>query len=82
MAAISRVGPETPFRDKLQKDECKTLQEFYRRADKIISLETAREAVHVGRSTLVEALHKIAPAGKFTFIEKNGDNKKRKGGDR
>ena len=30
MAAISGVQPETLFRDKLQKDECKTLQEFYR----------------------------------------------------
>ena len=29
MAAISGVQPETPFWDKLQKDEYKTLQEFY-----------------------------------------------------
>ena len=29
MAAISGVRLETPFWDKLQKDECKTLQEFY-----------------------------------------------------
>ena len=43
MAAISRVQPETPFSDKLQKDECKSLQEFYRRADKIIWLETTHE---------------------------------------
>ena len=28
MAAISRVRPETPFWDKLQKDKCKTLQKF------------------------------------------------------
>ena len=31
MAAISEVQPETPFWDKLQKDECKLLLEFYRR---------------------------------------------------
>ena len=55
MAAISRVRPETPFWDKLQKDECKILQEFYRRADKIMCLEIAREAVHAGKCTLVEA---------------------------
>ena len=30
MAAISGVRLETPFWDKLQKDECKMLQEFYR----------------------------------------------------
>ena len=30
MAAISGVRPETPFWDKLQKDECKMLQEFDR----------------------------------------------------
>ena len=68
MAAISRVRPDTPFWDKLQKDECKTLAEFYRHTDKIMRLETAREAVQVGNSTLVE---------------KNNDNgKKRKNGDR
>ena len=44
-------------------------------------LETTREAVHTRRLTLVEALHEIAPAGKSKSIEKNGDNKKRKGGD-
>ena len=41
MAAISGVRPETPFWDKLQKDEYKMLQEFYRRAGKIMRLETA-----------------------------------------
>ena len=41
MAAISGVRPDTPFLDKLQKDECKTLAEFYKRADKIMCLETA-----------------------------------------
>ena len=54
MAAISGVRPETPFWDKLQKDECKTLQEFYRRADKIMHLETASEAVHAGRSVYAQ----------------------------
>ena len=45
MAAISGVRPKTPFWDKLQKDKCKSLQEFYRRTDKIMRLKTAREAV-------------------------------------
>ena len=45
MATISGVQPDTLFWDKLQKDECKTLTEFYRRADKIMHLETAREAI-------------------------------------
>ena len=45
-------------------------------------LETAREAIHAGRSTLVEAPHEIAPVGKSTSTEKNGDNKKGKSGDR
>ena len=65
MVAISGVRPETPFWDKLQKDECKTLQEFYRLADKIMSLETAKEAVIAGRSTPVEAPQEIAPTRKF-----------------
>ena len=55
MAAISMVQPETPFWDKLQKDECKTLQEFYKQADKIMCLETAREAVQARRSIPAEA---------------------------
>ena len=51
MAAISRVQPETPFWDKLQKNECKLLMEFYKRANKIMHLEIAREAVQAGKST-------------------------------
>ena len=67
MAAISEVRPDTPFWDKLQKDECKMLVEFYRRVDKIMHLETAREPFKQ-KSQLP--------------IEKNNDNgKKRKNGD-
>ena len=51
MAAISRVRPETPFWDKLRKDECKLLMEFYRRVDKIICLATVPEAIKSGKST-------------------------------
>ena len=76
MTTISGVRPETLFWDKLQKDECKTLEEFYRRIDKIMHVEIAREAVHAGRSTPVEALHETVPLGKSTSIEKNGDTKK------
>ena len=50
--------------------------------DKIIRLETAREAVHSGRLTPVEAPHETAPTGKFVSTEKNGDIKKCKSGDR
>ena len=67
MAAISRVRPDTPFWDKLQKDECKSLAEFYRHENKIIHLETAREAIQAG---------KVAPAEK-----KNDNGKKQKNGD-
>ena len=64
MAAISGVRPDIPLWDKLHKDKCKTLAEFYRRADKIMRLETTQEAIQAG---------KPAPA------EKNNDNgKKRK----
>ena len=82
MAAILKVRPETPFWDKLQKDECKTLQEFYSLANKIMSLETAPEGVRAWRSTSVEASCEIAPAGKSTSTEKNRVNKKRRGRDR
>ena len=68
MATISRVRPDTPFWDKLQTDECKSLAKFYRCANKIMRLETAREAIQAG---------KPAPA------KKNSDNgKKRKNRDR
>ena len=68
MAAIFGVRLDTLFWDKLQKDECKSLTKFYRRADKIIRLETARKPIQAG---------KLAPA------EKNNDNgKKRNNGDR
>ena len=68
MAAIFGVRPDTPFWDKLQKDECKMLAEFYRRADKIMRLETTREAIQVGKSTLTE--------------KSNDNGKKWKNGDR
>ena len=68
MAAIFGMRLDTPFWDKLQKDECKTLVEFYRRADKIMRLETTRKAIQVGKSNAAE---------------KGSDNgKKRKNGDR
>ena len=54
MAAIFGVRPDTPFWDKLQKDECKSLSESYRRADKIMRLKTARGAIQPGKSTLSE----------------------------
>ena len=64
MAAISEVRTETPFWDKLQKDECKLLMEFYRHTDKIMHLETARKAIQAGKSTPSE--------------KNNGNNKKQK----
>ena len=44
-------------------------------------LETVREVVLAGRSTLVEAPWEIASTRKFESTEKNRDNKKSKGGD-
>ena len=82
MAAISEVRLETPFWDKLQKDECKTLQEFYRRADKIMHLEIAREVVHAGKPTPTETLCETDQAEKSTPAEKSGENKTHKNGDR
>ena len=55
------------------------LPEFYRRADKIM-LETARDAVHTGKSTPIEAPCETAQAGKSTSAEKNKENKKGKNG--
>ena len=57
MVAISGVRPDTHFWDKLQKDECKSLVEFYRCADKIIRLETTREAIQVGKPTPAEKIN-------------------------
>ena len=62
MTVISEVRLEIPFWDKLHKDKCKSLMEFYRHANKIMRLETAREAVQ---------------AGKSTPYEKNNDNDKK-----
>ena len=54
------------------------LQEFYRQADKIMCLETARETIHAGRSVLIEAPCEDTQAGKSMTAEKNEDNKKHK----
>ena len=40
MVAISGVQHDTPFWDKLQKDKCKSLTEFYRHTDKIMCLKS------------------------------------------
>ena len=61
MAVIFGVWLDTPLWDKLQKDECKLLFEFYSHADKIMHLEIAWEAIKLGKS---------APT------EKNNDNQK------
>ena len=81
MAAISGVRPETSFYDKFQKDECKTLQEFYRWADKIMRLETDREAVFAWRSVPTEAPREDARAKKSVNAKKSEDYKKCKSGD-
>ena len=44
-------------------------------------LETAREAVHVGKPTPTETPHEAGQAGKSTPTEKSRENKKRKSGD-
>ena len=80
MATILGVWPETRFWDKLQKDECKMPQEFYRRADKIMCLETAREVVHAGKPTPMKTSREIAQAGNSVPAKKNGKNKKHKNG--
>ena len=68
MAAIDGVRPNTPFWDKLQKDDCKTLAEFYKCAYKIMRPKTTREVIQAGN---------LAPT------EKNGDDgKKQKNEDR
>ena len=76
MAALLGVRLETPFWDKLQKDECKMLQEFYRRADKIMRLKV----VHAGKPTPTETPHETGQVGKSTPAEKSGKNKKHKSG--
>ena len=62
MATISKVRPKIPFWDKLQKDECKSVSEFYSHANKIMRLETA---------------HKFVRARKPTPSEKSNDNDKK-----
>ena len=57
------------------------LQEFYRRVDMIMHMETVRETVYARKSTLIEAPRETAQAGKSAPAKKNGENKKRKSGD-
>ena len=57
------------------------LQEFYKRVDMIMHMETAREAIYAGKSTLIEAPRETTQVGKSALAKKNGENKKRKSGD-
>ena len=75
MATISGVRPDTPFQDKLQKDECQSQSEFYRFANKIMHLETAREAIQTGKSTPSE---KSNDNGKMDIVSVKKTNKKAK----
>ena len=68
MAAISRVRPDTSFWDKLQKDECKSLLEFYRRADKIMHLETAQKAIQAGSLLPLRRIMTMAKSEKIEIV--------------
>ena len=37
--------PKTPFWDKLQQKECRTISEFYKKANKFLKLEESKEAL-------------------------------------
>ena len=39
------VLPETPFWDELQQKECRSVDEFYRKARKYLKLEDSKEAL-------------------------------------
>ena len=56
------------------------MQEFYRRLDKIMYLETAHEAVHDEKPTPTETPRETAQAGKSTSAEKSKEKKKFKNG--
>ena len=43
---INGVLPKTPFWDKLQHKEWKSMSEFYKKASKFKKLENSREALH------------------------------------
>ena len=58
------------------------LHEFYRRADKIMCLEIAREAVCAGKPAPTETSFETAQTRKPTPTEKSRKNKKHKNGDR
>ena len=43
--------PETPFWDELKQKECKSVNEFYRKANKFLKLENSKEALHKAQGT-------------------------------
>ena len=40
------VLPETPFWEELQQKECRSVSEFYRKANKFLKLENSKDALH------------------------------------
>ena len=48
---MNGVPPETPFWDKLQQKECRSVDEFYRKSHKYLKLEDSKEAMHKTKGT-------------------------------
>ena len=42
----NRVLLETPFWDELQQKECRSVNEFYKKASMFLKLENSKEALH------------------------------------
>ena len=40
------VLPKTPLWDELQQKECKSISEFYKKANKLLKLENSKEDLH------------------------------------
>ena len=69
------VLPETPFWDELQQKECKSVNEFYKKASKFLKLENSKEALNkVQRASSSKKSDQGDKAEKRRAKEKRGNN--------
>ena len=70
---MNKVLPETPFWDKLQQKECRSVDKFYRKARKHLKLKDSKEALRKTEGTTTDK--KTDP--KTGVDGQNGQDKRR-----
>ena len=76
----NRVLPEILLWDKLQQKECRSVNEFYRKASKFLKLEDSKEALHKAEKASANKKNDLGetPDGSKNKDKRKGEDKRAK----